>query len=96
VLQLLVTANILLNWGNLPALMLEAIRSSETSVIIKATRSHISENGLLHSHHRENLKSYICQNCLQRNVDNVEVIFRTSTEHGRIGTLGTEACLLIS
>jgi hypothetical protein len=41
-----------------PALMMEAIRSSETSVLTKNTRRKISEDGFLHSHRRENLKSY--------------------------------------
>jgi UDP-N-acetylglucosamine 2-epimerase len=40
-------------------LMMEAIHSSETSVLTRTTRSHIAENGILHSHRRENLKSYI-------------------------------------
>jgi hypothetical protein len=35
----------------------EETRSSETSVYNKPTRHHIPEEGILHSHRRENLKS---------------------------------------
>jgi hypothetical protein len=39
---------------------MEAIRSSETSVqSTRSTRRHIPEDGILHSHRHENLKSYI-------------------------------------
>jgi hypothetical protein len=41
------------------ALKMEAIRSSEMSVHIRSTQRHIPEDGILHSHRCENLKSYI-------------------------------------
>jgi hypothetical protein len=40
-------------------LKMEAIRSSKTSIHTRSTRRHITEDGILHSHRREKLKSYI-------------------------------------
>jgi hypothetical protein len=44
-------------------LKMEVIRSSETSVNKISTRPHIPEDGILHSHRRENLKSYNIKIC---------------------------------
>jgi hypothetical protein len=42
---------------NLVTLMMGALSSTEKSVLTRATRRNTPENGFLHSHRRENLKS---------------------------------------
>jgi hypothetical protein len=59
VLRLTDIANVVPSSPILVTLMMDVTRSSEMLVLTRAIRRNISEDGILHSHSRENLKSYI-------------------------------------
>jgi hypothetical protein len=68
--QLLVTANVP-NSSIFSTLMMEAMLSTETSVLTSATRHHISEDGILHNHRNEYLKTY-------RMIDHIGILLNKS------------------
>jgi hypothetical protein len=75
--QLLVTANVV------PALMMEAIHSSETSARTRPTRRLIPQDGIRHIRLHENIKSYKAEGyCLDGTVESITRIpTRTSLHH---------------
>jgi hypothetical protein len=54
VIQMLVIVNVVVS-----TLMMNMIRSSETSILTRTTWRHTPEDGILHSYRSENHKSYI-------------------------------------
>jgi hypothetical protein len=69
--RLLVTANVVPSSPILVTMMMEELRSSETSVLTRATRCNIPEDRTHHSDRRENLKSYVALTGWTRNLSPV-------------------------
>jgi hypothetical protein len=61
VLRPLIITNVVSSLPILVTLMMETLRSSERSVLTRATLHNFPKDGMLHSHRRENHISYICQ-----------------------------------
>jgi hypothetical protein len=68
--RLLVAASVVPSSPILVTLMKEALGSSETSFLTRATRRNIPKDAILHSHRRENLQSYIISGYIATTIQN--------------------------
>jgi hypothetical protein len=74
VVQLLVTANVFPSSLIIFTLMMEDIRSSETSVLTRVTRRCTPEDSIIYSHCRENLRSFMIGGSLEVAVSSSESV----------------------
>jgi hypothetical protein len=90
--RLLISSSLTLFFANVftSTLKIEATRSSETSVYNKPTRRHIQEYGFLHSHRRENLKSYV--RIIGQNISYVYTIAYISCASHKLRSWISRAC----
>jgi hypothetical protein len=78
--RLLVTASVVPSSPILFTLMKEALGSSETSVLTRATRRNIPEDAILHSHRRENPKSFLLLICFPNDQKNAVILKNVEIE----------------